>query len=111
MKLSASGQGSSVDGAPPYFTLPGGVTIINGVHVHGEVPWARSPRPDVRYLVYASPGEQGELLVGPWAMYELDGEGAARRLADVPFAAGFGDLPELAVLNDIRVAASRKRAD
>ncbi len=92
-----------------WFTLPGGNMTVNGVHVRAEVSWAQAPRPACRYLVYASRGEKGELLVGPWSMFELDGEGAAHRLADVPFTAGFGDLPELAVLNDIRAAASRSR--
>ncbi|HEY8536773.1 MAG TPA: hypothetical protein VIL25_09990 [Vicinamibacterales bacterium] len=90
------------------FTLPGGTMMIDGVHVRGELRWAHPPREGMRYLVAASRGGKGELVVGASSMFELDGEGPVRRLADVPFAADFGDLPELAVLTDLRAAAAEQ---
>lgn len=82
--------------------------MIDGVHVRGELRWAHPPREGMRYLVAASRGGKGELVVGASSMFELDGEGPVRRLADVPFAADFGDLPELAVLTDLRAAAAEQ---
>lgn len=102
-------NGGIEPGSVVHFVLPGGDFNMNGVQVRGMLPWALRPRQKGRYLVYASRGDEGELLVLPSSMFELDGEGAPRRMAYVPFAAGFDDSPEQAVLNDIRSAALKRR--
>jgi hypothetical protein len=72
--------------------------------VVGRVPWATRVRETARYLVLAAVDDKGGLVVDPTSVYELDGEGPAKRLDALPDGDERRTLPAQAFLNEIRSA-------